>query len=88
MPQRDILDNESAQVLNDMAKMLYERCCQIAFVGELAEKMKSMPVGSIMDVQLEDLRRLRAPEIKLLLGVYDATLDAAVKMSYLKGRPS
>lgn len=80
MPQAKNSENESVQMLNDMASSLYDRCCQIAFAGELAAKMDALPVGAVIDVTVEDLRKLKDREIAVLLSARDGLIEASVEL--------
>ncbi len=80
MSQPKNSENESEQMLNDMASALYERCCQIAFAGELAAKMDALPVGAVLDVTVEDLRKLGNGEISVLLNARDHLVTAKLSI--------
>lgn len=80
MSSKSQLSQESVELLQQMMAAVYERCCQIAFSGELAAKMDALPVGAVLDVRIADLRGLKDQEIKTLLGIHDAISNALDKL--------
>lgn len=81
MSSKSQLSQESVELLQQMMAAVYERCCQIAFSGELAAKMDALPVGAVLDVSVEDLKGLKDQEIKTLLGIHDTISIALERLS-------